>query len=818
MTATTEVLNALIHHRKATLIVSIGLVLVGTTSPTISLAQNDQSSQSLATLAKYYHSTPSTNARCHGEWTAPITHSLTQELGADSPLGSALVQADYGYWDNQDHAELSGNVILEQQGQQITADKLGFRPSTGEILAEGQVLFSDTNLGEQNTGVGMMGIAQKLTHNANKTTAQDVAFASRTISAHGHAGTLQKHTNSHYQMSDVMFSTCPPNERKWQLEAQSIDINTTTGRGIAKNATLKISQVPVFYLPYFDFPIDDRRAGGFLLPSVGFGNDSVKLSAPYYLNLHPQYDLTLTPTLFNNKNPLITGEFRYLTANYGSGVITGSFLPKDRTYHHQDRSRVQFHHHWQSQKYPHLSAYATYHHVSDKDYLSDFDNLGVENNPLNLSRKIGATYYNDHIVADLRAETFLTLDGTKNDGLPILDKDRPYFRLPQLSVNYRLPSIYTKHGTLEFTGTHNSAYFKKDINDGSELQKSGFRAYNQLTASYPVLKSWGYLTPTLGLTHLYASYDQDSRLASGLTKAESTYSVFAPQLSVDMGLFFEKAGSPFGRFAHLGGHQTLSPRLKYTRTPYKDQKNLPNFDTTLSAISYDQLLLGTWFLGHDRILDLHAITPAVEYRYVDKDGLTRFDGGIAKQILLDEVKVSLDDTQHFTQKNSGLVWKANSQLKHNVWLDTSGALTPTYDLHSLIAQVRYQPNDQGLLNAGLIKRNAHQDTGQLSLTAITASAILPINHRWRLLSQAQYDLQNRRLLDALVGINYEDCCYGLSIYARRYRNDLSPTELDNTLMAELRLNGISSQSSLNRLLSERIMGYDHTQNAWQYSD
>lgn len=779
-------------------------------------------SQSLRQLAEHYHSKPSTDARCHGEWVSPKSTTLTQSLGDSGVPDTFYAQADYGYYDNQDYAELSGNVLIEQNGQQVSADKVVYQPSTGQAFAEGNVFFNDPS--DNGTGVGIIGVAQKMHYGENNTAhAQDVAFASTTVKAHGHARYLEQKSANHYEMNDVMFSTCPPNERKWHIDADSIDLNTDTGRGVAKNSTFKIGDTPIFYLPYFNFPIDDRRASGFLTPSAGFGSDGLEINTPYYVNLAPQYDLTLTPTVFSSKNPMLTGEFRYLTKHFGTGTLTGSYLPNDRKYDNEDRKRVSYHHLWSSNKIPHLTGYANYHYVSDRDYLSDFDTLGIENNPLNLPRNIGFHYYNDYMTADFRAETFQTLNGRDNEGSPIADKDKPYSRLPQLSASYVLPKISrfyddARFDKLQIQGTHQSAYFKKSIKDGSDTEKSGVRMYNQISASYPFEKTWGYVTPRLALNHLYASYDEDSLSARGLTDDEGTYSVFAPTVGVDMGLFFEKQGSPFGVYdSSLGGYQVITPRLKYTYTPHKSQDKIPNFDTAISAINYEQLLSDSWFLGYDRIQDLHAVTPAIAYRYVDKNGLTRIDGGIAEQILLDDVKVGIDNSEAFTGRSTGMAWQLSAQPLDRLWVDTAGAFTPDYDLNSLIAQVRYQPNEQSLFNVGMIERKEHKATGQLPLSAYTASAIFPINSRWRLLSQAQYDYKNDRLLDALVGVNYEDCCYGVSVYARRYRNDLDPKDTHNAIMAEIRLNGISTKGRLNSLMSERVLGYDNAHNAWQHA-
>lgn len=787
--------------------------------PVMSLAQD---SQSLRQLAQHYHTKPSTDARCHGEWVSPKTTSLTQSLGDNGIADSFYAQADYGYYDNQDYAELSGNVLIEQNGQQVSADKVTYHPSTNQAFAEGNVLFSDVN--DDGTGAGIIGVAQKMHYGNDQTAhAEDVAFASTTIKAHGHAKQLQQLSQSHYQMNEVMFSACPPNERKWHIDADSIDLNTDTGRGIAKNSTLKIADVPVFYLPYFNFPIDDRRSSGFLLPRAGISSNGLEINTPYYMNLAPNYDLTLTPTLFSSKNPMLTGEFRYLTKNYGEGVLIGSYLPSDRKYDNKDRKRVSYRHLWSSPHIPHLTGYATYHYVSDKDYLSDFDTLGLVNNPLNLPRNIGFHYYNDYLTADFRAETFQSLKGTNNDGTPITDKDKPYARLPQLDVSYVLPKLShfydnTHLDNLHIQGIHNSAYFKKAIKDSSDTEKSGVRVYNQISASYPFEKTWGYVTPKLSLTHLYASYDEDSLSARGLSEDEGTYSIFAPSVGLDAGLFFEKQGSPFGIYDDsLGGHQLITPRLKYTYTPYKDQAKIPNFDTAISAVSYEQLLSDSWFLGYDRIQDLHAIMPAVGYRYIDKNGLTRLNGGLAEQILLEDTKVGIDNSQSFTGRSTGMAWQLSAQPKDKLWIDTAGAFTSDYDLNSFIAQVRYQPNEHSLFNIGMVERKEHKATGQLALSAYTASATFPINNRWRLLSQAQYDHKNDRLLDALVGINYEDCCYGVAVYAQRYRNDLDPTDTHSAIMAEIRLNGISTKGKLNSIMSDRVLGYDQTNNAWQHA-
>lgn len=809
--------------------------------------------------------------RCEGQWVYPKKNPNYQrainETGAPNgqpapnlngiPNNQAplFAESDYGYYDNVDYAELSGNVIVDQGTQHIEAEKIVLDLNNNVAAAQGKVMFTDQATGQnknatglakanrfqnsafqngngQNINVqngkpslsdkastgGLIGVADSLNYNTEtgQSTAKDVAFASVELQAHGYAKRLNRPNETQYELDEVMFSTCPPTNRKWQFDAKSIDLDTETGRGEAYNTTFKIADVPVFYLPYFNFPIDNRRSSGFLLPSVSVGSESgLEVDVPYYFNLAPNYDATLNTRVYTNRNPMLSGEFRYLTEEYGEGIFNGSYLPNDKKYDGEDRSSFFYDHYWSSTSIPRLSGDAKYSYVSDADYLNDFDTLGLSDNTLNLPRRARVNYYNDYVNGELKVETFQTLDAFNNNGQPLQDKDKPYSRLPQLKLDYRLP--WAK--SFDITGVSDSAYFKKSIDDGSENEKSGTRFYNKLSAVYPMEKSWGYIKPKLSLQHLYTSYDEDSLADNDLSKDDGNQSVFVPQVSVDAGLHFSQAGSPFGAFDDtLGGYRLLSPRLKYTYSPYKDQNDIPNFNTRIASINYEQLFSDSWFLGHDRLQDLHAFTPGINYRYIDATGVTRFDGSIAEQFYIDDGRVTLEGQKPvLTNSSSGLVWDTSTQPYNNVWVDVSGALTHSYDLNYITTELRYQPSDNSLFNVGFVKRMRDENTDQLPLSAFTASAVFPINNNWRVLAQGQYDYNRDKMLDSLVGVDYEDCCFGFAVYGRRYYNDLNikdkPTQ---AIMAEIRLNGLGSGSSrLTRLLSDKVLGFEPVQSAWK---
>lgn len=792
---------------------------------------------SLTRLSDFYQ--PSTQSgSCQGSWHYPYPTEQTDGLTAS---------ANYGYYNAKNFAELSGDVIVNQNRHQIRAGKLTLNTITGQSHATGNVAFGSqaseqTISGPKNAQSSiklsklpqsdLMGLAERLDYNSKtgQAYAHNVAFASRSLHAHGYAKTLQQQDNKSYQLQDVIFSTCPPANRLWHIHADNIHLDKETGRGTTTHTTLNIKNVPVFYLPYFNFPIDDRRTSGFLTPNLGLNSkDGLQLSTPYYLNLSPNYDATLTPTVYTNRNPRLSAEFRYLTRQFGEGKIEGAYLPSDKQHNHKNRQHLFFDHTWQPFTDKNLTLLATYRYVSDSNYSSDFDKLGIDNSLLNLPRRLKAEYKTDNITFNARAETFQKLLGTDHLGNPILDKDRPYTRLPQLSLQYRLPTAVlqkqlSKHTAnkrlswldteqLSLLGTHDLAYFKKSIQDNSAIEKSGVRLYSQLSASYPFMNTWGYITPTAKLTHLFTAYDETSTLSHNLNKKNNHFNVLLPSLGLDMGVFLEKQGAPFGLTGKATspkkstGRQLLSPRLKYLYTPYKNQANIPNFDTTQASISYEQLLGDNWFLGYDRISDLHAITPALNYRYIDTQGKTRLDAGIAKQFYLNSPKVGLEGNIPTTIRHSELAWQLNTHPSEHLWINLVGTVnqnTPS----SFIGMINYTPYANMRFGFGVIERKTNTALRQLPLSAYTASVIYPLGSKWQVLATTQYDANHKKFMDTLIGLNYEDCCIGVSVYGRQHRNALTPTEKpDHTIMAELRLNGLATSQKFTHLLKERIIGY-----------
>lgn len=750
-----------------------------------------ESDIALQRLAHFYQ--PPIANQCQGNW--QFVHSDTPPTQA----GDLYARADYAYYDRTQSAQLSGNVLLEQNGRQIHSTRLDFNAQTGQAYATGDVVFGE----RINPNDVLIGVAKDLHYNTQtgQASANQIAFANQGLHAHGYAKSLTRPTPNHYQLEQTLFSSCPPNNRTWHLDAQSLTLDTKLGRGIAKNATLNIKNIPVLYVPYFNFPLNNKRSSGFLVPRLSLNNNGTQISTPYYFNLAPNYDATLTPTLSNNNNPRLAGEFRYLSPSW-SGTLSGAYLPKDKRYGLANRHHLSLDYAWQSPTAP-LSLSAIYRHVSDNRYGADFHYLGMDTPALNLPRRLQANYHHPNVDVVMVAEDYQRLQATDGAGLPILDTDRPYARLPQLAINYRLPITNTDW---QVSGVSNSTYFRRavyDINAHTNTPTEGIRLYNQLSGAYHWQRPWAYLIPKVSLTHLSMQYDNkrydnNTRTAQQNNQQTISHALFVPTISLEGGLHLQKSGSPFN--THLGGYQLLSPRLKYSYSAYQAQSMLPNFETSIAPISYEQLFSDNPFLGYDRLSDLHAVSAGINYRYIDRDGNTRLDGSIAQQLPLAPTNAR--------PQFPIIAWQATWQPTDTLWLDSSGSLGRDYQPKSLIAAVRYQPYANMLFHLGLTERKADHALGQLPISAYHAAAIVPINPRWQVVASTQYNHQYRHFMDTLLGVAYHDCCIGVAVYARQYRHNLTPTAgVNRAIMAEIRLNGLSGEGSLSRLLSERLLGY-----------
>jgi LPS-assembly protein len=739
------------------------------------------------------------SAFCSGTWITPIASDIK---AGDSAESTSVITADYGHYNPNGDSVLEGNVVIDQPGRKVTANKVTIDQTQTYANAEGQVQMAQS---------GLLAQSDHVNYNL-KTQYGDLeksSYISESQHAHGQAEKIIRSSADITVLNDATYTTCPPNESPtWRIKAKEIVLNQETGRGETKNTKLYIKNVPVMAIPYFNFPIDDRRTTGILTPNFGFSNTSgFELGVPVYLNLAPNYDLTLTPRYLFKRGAMLQGEFRYLTEDFGGGRINAGILPSDKEYNDKDRKHLEFNHFWQINSQ--FSTYAEYNYASDKDYFSDLNNNPNIRTDLNLRRAWGLNYNSSTIPglnARLRVEDFQTLNKD------VADKDRPYARLPQFLLNY---TTGNPEG-LQFEFNNDSAYFKKDIeNFENTAEPSGTRIYNDFTIRYNVSNPWSYIRPSVAVRSLNTFYDLDTKNrlnTNSTTRNSEDVSIVVPEFTLDAGLNFEKTGEYL---------QVLSPRAYYAYSPYKNQNGNPNFDSVAATTSYDQLFSPRRFYGHDRLEDNNFASLGLSYSVFDPHGLEKLRASIGQSFYFEDRRVTLngDIDRYNTDKKSGPVLSLSSQVSKNFTINSNSAWQSNGKdaLHNLNALMT---TDKGSLYSVGYFYSKEIPNRQRAYNQVTASFVQPIQNNWRIVGHAQYDIENKVGRDYLLGINYESCCWGISVYGRSYYNDLDNVnapgvKANKGIMAEITLKGLGSfNNKLASLLENRILGYSTVNQSW----
>lgn len=745
------------------------------------------------------------SAYCEGAWVTPIAPDAPT---IDPEQATSTITADYGHYNPAGDSYLEGNVIIDQEGRQIRAERVTIDQTQTYAKAEGQVQLAQGGLISQSDDI-----------NYNLKTQQgdlnNSFFIAEEQHAHGRAEKIAKTSDDTLELENATYSTCPPEQKPtWKIQADQIKLNQETGRGETRNTKLYVKDVPVLAVPYFNFPIDDRRTTGILTPTFGFTNDGgLELGVPVYLNLAPQYDATITPRYISDRGAMLDGEFRYLTENYGEGRIWGGYLPSDESYGNKDRKDLHFLHNWQINDQ--FSTNLEYNYASDKDFFADLDNNPDSKTDLNLRRAWEVNYKNGipGLKAQFKVEDFQTLDPA------VLDEDRPYARLPQLLVNYKTGNPLG----LQYEFNNDTAYFQKDIRNTENIdtgdeaiyQPSGTRIYNDFSVRYNHFTPWSFFIPQATLRNINTFYDQDTidRINNNQTSSSSeNHSIVVPQFTLDTGLIFEKDG----RYL-----QTLTPRLFYAYSPYENQRNQPNFDSVVASINYDQLFSARRFYGNDRLEDNNFASLGLSYSLFNEEGLERLRASVGQSFFFEDRRVTLDrEADKFDREShTGPVIQLRSQLNKNVHVNLNSSWMSNGSNAQRDVQVYYTGDQGNLYNVGYFYRKDIPNR-QESYDQVVGSFIQPIANNWRLVGHAQFDLDNSVAREYLLGVNYESCCWGVSVYGRSYYNDLDDindpdVKAKRAVMAEVTLKGLGGLSNkLTSLLENRILGFNNINQTW----
>jgi len=706
-------------------------------------------------------SAPTDEARWH--YCQPIPQ---QSLPAKDDPATGVIQVDAAKLETSgDRALLfEGGVRLRQDGRRLSADHVKVYQQPQKIEAAGKIEASTRDFILQ-ADSAVIEPGQHTSHY------QQVQYKFIPRHAFGEARSIDQ-KDKVLTMKDASYSTCPPGKRDWVFTASKLQLDQALGFGYTTNALLRFKGVPLLYFPAATFPIDDRRRTGLLYPTIGRAKEiGTEFSQPFYWNIAPQMDMTLTPRYMSRRGVMLGDEFRYLGRRY-EGELQLDYLNRDQV-RKQDRYYYRLKHNYRPDRHWRIQLNGGV--VSDGNYFSDFSGELSTTSTTHIERRADFIYGAQHVNGLIRAQAFQTVDAT------ILPDDRPYRRLPQLTVEADLPWD-NQHVNLSL-----ATDFTRFLHD-SLTDVTRFDIAPTLNLAWLTPGMWFKPTATWRFTR----YDLDQ---PGERKRR-TLSREVPTTSIDAGMVLER------RTASNDAVQTLEPRLHYVDIPFRDQTDIPVLDSDEPAFIFSSLFRDNRFSGLDRVGDTRQLTAALSSRVLrDKDASERFAVSLGQIYYFRDRRVTLPGESPKTAHSSDLAAELSFQPNSH-WTLRGSLIADNRFKRAQVATVRlhYQGKAQRVLN---LEHRFHRDD---DINQSNLSAVWPINQRWRFFGRWLISHESHDDLEIMAGLEYDSCCWKARLLNRRYViNDQG--EYNSSLYIQLVLKGLASFGTGNTLLEKSIPGY-----------
>jgi len=594
--------------------------------------------------------------------------------------------------------------------------------------------------------------------------------------ASGQAESMQRMDDGSFVMRGATYSSCPALDNSWFIKANRIALFPDDGIGIARNIVLRFKGVPILGLPVFSFPISPDRKTGFLAPVIRRTDSTgYELEVPWYWNIRPNLDATITPRFMTRRGLQLQTELRYLNEQ-GSWILDNEVL-NDRRLNDDRRRFTQLRHNGQFG--PFWRSSIAISEVSDPDYFEDLGNSLQVASITHLERRADVVYDWNDTQIEVRLQGFQTVDRL------IPTENRPYQRLPQF--------IYkTKRSALPF-GLQ--AHFDSEmVFFDRDNSVNGVRIDAMPRLSLPIASSAWFFKPSISqrFTH-YSLSDSGDAVSSQQSRNTST-------ISIDGGLFFDRVLADRSVL-------TLEPRAFYLRVPFEDQQEIPIFDTSEFDFSISQLFRENRFTGADRVADANQLSVGLSSRYIDGgDGREVIRGSIGQILYFDDRRVFLDsDTNPDTSSTSDFVGEVAGELP-NDWRAKGNIQWSPSDDNTVRSSVlfSYRPTNDKIINLGHrnVSNGTSADTDQLDF-----SFLWPVADQWRIAGRWNYSLENNTSIETLLGLEYNSCCWAFRFAARRFITE-DGLDHDSNFFLQLVLKGLAPLGqNYGELLEFSVLGY-----------
>ncbi len=661
-------------------------------------------------------------------------------------------------------AKLTDGVTILQGEREVSADAATYDASERRFSVEGDVEYRSPDLRLK----GGSGSWNAL--GTGQFTGAEFELPQRP--ARGSATSLEMDGEGKLALEGVRFTTCPAGKSDWELRADSIEINQKTQMGTGRNVRIDLKGVPILYTPVISFPVGGARKSGFLFPSFGNSDKSgFELGVPYYFNLAPNYDLTLTPFLLSRRGLGLGVDYRYLTAR-SRGKLDTDYLPSDDLAG-TDRRFSSLRH--QTDFDDRLRLVADLADASDSRYFEDFG-LGPDGTSITfLDRQVHLAWRGDGWRLDSRVQDYQVIDTA------VAALARPYSRLPQVAFT----GLWPLPAGFEASFDAETVWFDRDAG------VTGLRA-----DAIPRV-AWGLRGPGYHVEPSAAWRVTGYELSDTAPGADDSPHRSAPVLSLDTGLEFERESGERNQFVH-----TLEPSLRYTWIPFRDQDDLPVFDTALPDLNLVQLFRTNRYVGADRLGDANELAAGLTTRLLRAEsGQQYLAATVGQRFYFESPRVVLPGERAETRSASNLV----GEVELTAWRSWSARGAVEWDAEQSNtlrgeAGVQYRPGPDTVVNVGYRYREG-------TLEQWDAGFAWRVSPSWQLYARQVYSTLEDKSIDRFAGFEYTGCCWRLRLLGRNYVSNRTG-ESDNSILLQVELKGLSSVGTRSDTFLERgIRGY-----------
>ena len=692
--------------------------------------------------------------------------------------GNIEVQSDSASVVKDKLAVFKGNVSIISANNIITADSADILKGGQEITASGDVQYTDELLQVNSESVELNG-------NLKLLQMQETDYKISGIDGRGGADLLSISQEKGVILEDVSFTTCPLGNDDWKIQASEISIEKNIPFGQAYNTRFYLGGIPVFYLPYFAFPITTERQTGFLFPEFGSSSSTgLEYEQPFYWNIAPNMDATISTRIMTNRGVQLKSEYRYLFANH-TGEVQVEYLPNDSdSTDLDDRYFYRLFHRGNLNK--NWSVSADISDLSDANYIIDLGSDYYSQADTYLYRKFGLSYASDNLDFSMFVRDFTTI-GLTNEN---------YRALPEAKLQYT-----TQLNELIDIGIKSElAYFEID-----ELTSpNAVRFHVEPSISLPYQRAWGELLAQVSVLH--TRYQQDLKnISLATTSLQEDVDRTITKSRLYGALIFEKDQSVWGKEYML----TFEPKAQYLYTSFKEQSNIGLYDSTPLLTNFSNLFRGQEFTGLDRINDNNQITLGATSRLLDNNNNELLVASIGQIFYVDDAQ--LIDSQRAGNRSAiaaELDWQVNQNWLLHSDIQISDQ-TNRIERSSLSTEYRLDDNKLIQLNHRYIRDLSNEKIDQVGV-----SASWPVAKNWHVVGRYYRDLERSRSIESFFGVEYESCCWALRLtlkrnLATRFNNngvrDLD--EFDSGIALQFVFKGMGSSRKKVDMLDEGLFGY-----------